>query len=71
MLAKVVQFLQRDFFTLFTNSLIINIEHAFSQLEFFVKFLDLNCIFLQGNVHYWDMFKIIHLARRDKFPLLG
>ena len=42
--------LQRgSFFTGFTD-LIINVEHAFSQLEFVVKFLDLNCIFLQDNV---------------------
>jgi len=46
----VVQFYKGDlFFTGFTD-LIINVEHAFSQLEFVVKFLDLNCIFLQDNV---------------------
>jgi len=62
MLAIVVQF-YKGVFLHFYKVLIINIEHSSSLLEFVVKFLDLNCIFIQDNVHYWDMFIIIqHVA---------
>ena len=50
----VVQFYKGDFFyNVLQRFDLINNEHA--SVRICVKFLDLNCIFLQGNVQrYWD-----------------